>query len=174
MPLQSREKAYRGLLELHDDVERRARALERRHGARLRCRRGCSPCCVDGLTVFEVEAERIRRGAGELLRSGAPHPRGACAFLDASGACRIYEHRPYVCRTQGLPLRWLEEDEESGALLERRDICPLNAEGEPLATLAPGECWPIGDAEERLARLQQDFGGPGGARVPLRGLFERC
>jgi uncharacterized protein len=122
--------------------------------------------------VFEVEADRIRRSAAELLESGEPHPEGACAFLDTEGACRIYEHRPYVCRTQGLPLRWLEEDEETGEIHDRRDICPLNAEGPPLASLDQPDCWTIGPAEERLAALQQDL-GPSAARVELRALFRR-
>lgn len=29
----------------------------------------------------------------------------ACPNLDASGACLLYEHRPLVCRTFGLPIR---------------------------------------------------------------------
>ena len=41
-----------------------------------------------------------------------------CPALDGDGACRIYEHRPLVCRTFGLPLR--NADEYIG------DICDLN------------------------------------------------
>lgn len=166
------EAVHRSLLRLHTDVDARARPLAARLGSRLQCRRGCTPCCTDGLTVFEVEAERIRRCAVELLRNGAPHPEGACAFLDFDGACRIYEHRPYVCRTQGLPLRWLEEDEDTGEIRDRRDICPLNAEGPPLELLSESDCWTIGPSEERLAALQHDL-GPSGARVALRSLFRR-
>lgn len=97
----------------------------------------------------------------------APHPDGACAFLDAEKRCRIYEHRPYVCRTQGLPLRWLEEDEETDEVFEARDICPPNAEGPPLEELPAEACWTIGPFEERLARQQND-----GERVALRSLFD--
>ncbi len=137
--------------------------------APLACQRGCSGCCQDGLTVFEVEAERIRREA-PIWRSGQrPGPEGACAFLDAEGACRIYAVRPYVCRTQGLPLRWFEEDGEE--VVEGRDICPLNAPAVDLIALAEGACWTIGPVEERLASLQQAWGG-GLRRVALRALFE--
>ena len=146
---------------LHDDVDRRAAALAARHAARMACARGCSGCCVDGLTVFEVEAERIRRGAAELLASGTPHPPGRCAFLGSEGECRIYALRPYVCRTQGLPLRWLDDDAE----VEYRDVCELN--DIPVETLASEECWTLGDTEERLARMQGD-----GRRVALRDLFQ--
>ena len=154
---------------LHAQVDSATRRLEVVHEARLQCGRGCCSCCVDGLTVFEVEAEHIRRHHRELLASTAPHPPGACAFLSDDGACRIYGVRPYVCRTQGLPLRWLEESDD-GATLERRDICPLNEAEEPIEALAAEDCFTLGPFEERLARLQlaADAHAP---RVRLRDLF---
>jgi hypothetical protein len=120
------------------------------------------------LTVFDVEAEPIRRQYAELLANGAPHEEGACAFLDAEGSCRIYAERPHVCRTQGLPLRWTEE--RDGDVVELRDICPLNDPGEPIVELAPDDCWSIGPVEERLARLELANPEPK-ARVRLRDLF---
>jgi hypothetical protein len=125
------------------------------------CGRGCSGCCVDGLTVFEVEAEKIRAGAAVLLATAEPHPPGRCAFLGAAGESRVYELRPYVCRTQGLPLRWIDELAET----EYRDICSLN-DAVALESLDPDECWTLGATEERLARLQPDA-----KRVALRDLF---
>jgi Fe-S-cluster containining protein len=119
-----------------------------------------------------VEAERIRANHPELLRAGQPHPPGACAFLGDAGECRIYADRPYVCRTQGLPLRWLEEaahGPETG--VERRDICPLNAEGEPIETLAAADCWTLGPTEARLRRIQEGADGGALRRVALRSLF---
>ena len=160
------EPAFAALLRLHAEVDARAGALATEHAARLQCRRGCSACCVDGITVFAIEAERIRSHNKELLAQGAPHPPGACAFLDVEGACRIYADRPYVCRTQGLPLRWI--DEERGA--ELRDICPLNEAGEPIAALPENSCWTLGPAEARLADLQR-ASGQDGERVMLRELF---
>jgi len=160
------------LLALHEEVDRAAAALAERHRGRLHCARGCSGCCTDGLSVFEVEAERIRSQHAALLRDGTPHPPGACAFLGDAGECRIYPDRPYVCRTQGLPLRWLDE-EPAEALVERRDICPLNEAGEPLETLPADACWTLGPFEERLRRLQEtsETGAP--RRVMLRSLFRR-
>jgi Fe-S-cluster containining protein len=155
---------------LHVEVDRAAARLAARHAERLRCARGCSSCCVDGITVFEVEARIIERRHGELLAAGEPHDEGACAFLDGEGACRIYAERPYVCRTQGLPLRWIDELED-GSPAELRDICPLNDEGEPIEELVEEDCWTLGPAEERLARLQAATGAPG-RRVALRGLFQ--
>lgn len=143
--------------------------LENLHEPRLNCRRGCSQCCVDDLTVFALEAEHIRQNAGAVLEQ-APGPSGACAFLDADRACRIYPWRPYVCRTQGLPLRWIEDDEDQDEVFEYRDICPLNEEGEPVEDLDEADCWTLGPVEERLAMLQQAWAGSG-QRVALRALF---
>ena len=129
-------------------------------------------CCVDDLTVFEIEAQNILQKHLPLVQTETPHLAGACAFLDGQGACRIYADRPYVCRTQGLPLRWLEE-EPNGDFIELRDICPLNDEGdvEPIEELPSDECWSIGPVEERLAKLQLQFGQGELKRVPLRSLF---
>ncbi len=140
------------------------------HAARLKCGRGCASCCVDDLTVYAVEARNIQETHAELLHNAAPHSSGACAFLDAAGACRIYESRPYVCRTQGLPLRWLEEMDDDESLVELRDICPLNDVGEPIEELPAETCWTIGPFEGKLAQLQyaDDKSMP---RIALRKLF---
>lgn len=168
-----KEKAVGYVAELHKVVDGLVAPLEATHQARLQCRRGCSGCCVDGLTVFEVEAELIRARHAALLEGGEPHPPGRCAFLDEAGACRIYESRPYVCRTQGLPLRWVEET-DTGAVVENRDICPLNADGEPaLEALPAAECWSIGPVEERLRAVQEKLDGGEGRRVALRSLLKR-
>jgi hypothetical protein len=159
------------LSQLHAAVDEQSGALHVLHERRLQCRKGCSSCCVDDLTVFAVEAEPIRRLYGELLARGTPHREGACAFLDDTGACRIYAHRPYVCRTQGLPLRWIEE--RDGDPKELRDICPLNEAGDPIETLPADACWTIGPFEERLRRLQLAADGRL-TRVRLRDLFEKA
>jgi hypothetical protein len=160
------------LEELHRLVDEAADEVAARHGDRLRCGHGCADCCVDDISVFEVEADRIRRHCADLLRGGSPHADGACAFLDDDGGCRVYEHRPYVCRTQGLPLRWLEEL-EPGDWVEYRDICPLNVSGEPAVEVLPEEdCWEIGPFEGPLAQLQANLDGGKLRRVALRDLFE--
>lgn len=151
------------LAALHARIDDAAARLTELHRERMACRRGCIGCCADELTVFEVEAERIREFAPELLASGSPHPPGRCAFLDAEGACRVYEARPYVCRTQGLPLRWLDDELEA----ELRDICELN-DDTGLEDLGEDDCWTIGPVESELAELNGSA-----KRVRLRELFRR-
>lgn len=135
----------------------------------LTCKRGCSACCEDGLRVFEVEAARIRRAFPQLLAEGRPGPEGACAFLDEGGGCRIYPARPYVCRTQGLPLMWWEEAPDGW--YQRRDICPLNEPPVDPLDLDEAQCWPLGPYEGRLHQLQRAAAGGQARRVALRALF---
>lgn len=156
------------LTDFYRDVDYAAERLAEIHAERLNCKKGCSSCCIDDITVFEIEAENIKRNHAEFLETEKPHAKGMCAFLDESGACRIYENRPYVCRTQGLPLRWIEEDFDEA--FEYRDICPLNETDEPIENLPEEKCWTIGEFEARLAELQMEFGGDL-KRIALRDLF---
>lgn len=158
------ERAVAYVTQLHGVVDTLVAPLAARHAGRLVCRRGCAACCVDDLTVFDVEAERIRRTFPAVLHA-APGAPGACAFLDEAGACRVYEARPYVCRTQGLPLRWAE------AAAERRDICPLNEPPGDLLSLPAEALWTIGPVEARLAAAQASVDGGAAHRVSLRSLF---
>ena len=166
-------EALASLEKLHQEIDRESDRLTKRHAERLRCGRGCSACCIDGLTVSAVEAERIRRAHPALLAGGEPYPPGACAFLDTDGSCRVYASRPSVCRSQGLPLRFFVEDDDE-EIEERRDICPLNLpDGPPLDELAEDDCWLVGPFELALERIATAFAGEDHARVSLRGLFER-
>jgi len=155
---------------LYREVDERSAQLSESHGERLKCRLGCSACCVDEITVFDIEAANIRRHHDSLLTTESPHPPGTCAFLDEAGACRIYAQRPYVCRTQGLPLRWFIEEADAEAI-ELRDICSLNEPGPPIEELPAERCWTIGEFEGRLAVLQQHSSGGTLERVAFRTLF---
>jgi Fe-S-cluster containining protein len=174
-PSESRASALGALVALHADIDRKAARLSERHGDRLQCRRGCNACCLDDLTVSAVEAELIRERHGDWLARATPHPEGACAFLDEAGTCRIYSDRPSVCRSQGLPLRVLFEDENE-EIEERRDICPLNLEGGPaLGELPEDDCWLIGPHELELTEIDRRFaeslGHDDSPRIALRDLF---
>ncbi len=164
-----RSSASRSLATLRAETDDAVRRLTVIHQSRLACRRGCHECCVDDITVFQIEADAILRQYAALLAQARPHPVGACAFLDAEGACRIYQARPYVCRTQGLPLRWVEEGND-GEWVEYRDICQLNEAGPALEELHGDQCWTLGQVEGKLAALQRATYGKL-QRVSLRALL---
>lgn len=159
------------ILQLHEQVDQIAAPIAQDYPGKMQCSAGCSGCCVDELTVFEVEANVLKARYQDLFRRESPHPPGQCALLDAEGLCRVYHHRPYVCRTQGLPLRWIEDD------FEHRTICELNEENVSLINLPSKQCFELGPNESQLAMIQARYQGarPGTEalrRVALRALFE--
>ena len=100
------------------------------HGARMLCGPGCDACCQQDLAVLPLEAlailaglERMpseeRRPLRQAARDGAP----PCPLLrPGDGRCALYEHRPIICRTHGLPVLYREEGREEGSL----SVCHLN------------------------------------------------
>jgi hypothetical protein len=121
--------------QLINEVERVSARLAARYGAHLVCRAGCSGCCQHHLSLFPVEAAAVRRAVGALpaatqarIRQQAREVRAreaqgqpvACPLL-VDDRCAIYEARPLMCRTQGLPLLFEAADGSPEV-----DFCPLN------------------------------------------------
>jgi hypothetical protein len=87
--------------------------VEQRHAADLRCAVGCDACCHARLTVTTIEADAIRDHVASLSESAranlaqiAARPdTGRCAALDDDGRCLVYDARPLVCRSHGVPIR---------------------------------------------------------------------
>lgn len=142
------------------------------------CRSGCDACCQVELNVCHLEAERVRRAVARMpgsVRPGVGRGPG-CAFL-VNSRCTIYDERPLVCRSQGLPLAYEAGTVPAEALSARasdgRDLtwCPLNFESDPPRRAD------ILDAERvdvALASLNRQFCEHSGLdpleRVPLRTL----
>ncbi|MCP5067948.1 MAG: hypothetical protein GY946_15410 [bacterium] len=125
------------------------------------------------MSVCQIEAERIRKAHPTLLAESAPRQEGACAFLSDDDRCRIHADRPYVCRTQGLPLRWLDENQDL-EILEHRSICELNLPGPSITGLEEEACWLLGPTELELDRIEQQWRPGPQLRVQLRALFQRA
>jgi uncharacterized protein len=103
-----------------------------RHPDDLRCAAGCDGCCRTRLTVTRVEADAIaahvaalpaaERAALAAAAARDPDPAAPrCAALDDAGRCRIYDVRPIVCRSHGVPIRL-----RSARGLPVVDACQLN------------------------------------------------
>jgi Fe-S-cluster containining protein len=164
------EKHLQDLQLFYETLSATTGPLEQKHAACLQCKKGCFSCCEDDLEIFGIEAENIRKNFTDFLATAHAHPEGKCAFLDAEGACRIYAARPYVCRTQGLPLMiHLEED---GRELELIDICELNEPTLSLDELADEDFFFTNPWEEKLAILQMQADKGKMDRMKLRDLFE--
>lgn len=118
---------YRALLQRIDEM---CRATAERFEAHLACRPGCDSCCRH-LSIFTVEAAALTRALAQLppeqaevIRQAAAQAEteGPCPLLKG-GLCLLYEARPIICRTHGLPLLVTRDDSKE------IDFCPENFQG---------------------------------------------
>ncbi len=88
----------------------------------LVCGEGCDQCCRVDLSVFPVEAAPLRELLASLDQDRVQaiwarlESQQHCAFL-VEGRCAVYDQRPIICRSQGMPLLLPDGS---------RDICPEN------------------------------------------------
>lgn len=104
--------------------------------AGVTCHAGCDDCCRRRFSVTAIEAELIAEAvAAQGTARAASADDTACVFLGPDGRCAVYEARPLICRSHGLPIRYA-----SGArVLPLVDACPRNFEGRAPASL-PADC----------------------------------
>jgi len=105
----------------------------------ITCSEGCSSCCT-AITLFPVEAAALHAALEALpeaqraaIRRHAAGQAGGerCPLLEHH-RCLLYDARPIICRTHGLPIIYSEGSQR------KVDCCPLNlSEGEqPLSGAA--------------------------------------
>lgn len=101
--------------ELGDYCDTLALLVRERFGENWQCRAGCSGCCRLS-TVCGLEAVvLLKTGLGFSLSESGEQ----CCLLKED-RCQVYDNRPLICRTHGLPL-------VSSALTDGEvDCCPLN------------------------------------------------
>ena len=124
---------YRALLLRVDDM---CSQTATRFDSQISCRPGCDACCRH-LSIFAVEAAALHqalcqlseRDADVIRRAAAAASPGSPCPLLQGGLCLLYQARPIICRTHGLPLL-INRDGASGI-----DFCPENFRG---ATSIPG------------------------------------
>lgn len=78
------------------------------HRDSIVCRAGCDECCVN-FTIGAGEYIALKEKIQALPECSGNKYRGRCFFLKDS-LCSIYEHRPVICRTHGLPVRFKDEN----------------------------------------------------------------
>lgn len=106
-------------------IDKRVAGLATLHGEHMKCGRGCDLCCV-AFSVFPVEYFHIREqmeneGFTFSEEDNYDSTSGRCRLLK-DHLCSIYSHRPYICRTHGLPLVNMNEDGDEWEL----SFCELN------------------------------------------------
>jgi Fe-S-cluster containining protein len=139
------------------------------------CRAGCDACCHQRFSVFEVEAAPIRNALARIEREdpearrrirerGLDPNERACALL-IDGRCTVYEQRPLICRSHGLPIGVRESDEPGSAL--RVDCCPLNFNSPEAERDIPRASVLVLDAINQPLAVLAELTAPGQPRVAL-------
>jgi uncharacterized protein len=156
--------------EFAGEVDRLAERIGIMHQQHLECRLGCSYCCMD-YSLLPVEYYAIL----EQLRSNTPgiNPEATgddCIFL-INNACTIYGFRPVICRTHGLPLLYMNDNDEW-----ELSVCELNFSDFD-EEFHSGNTFPQDRFNSRLYMLNKAFVGlPGYSRysvsdmIPIRNM----
>lgn len=124
----SRGDAERALVQLRRRVDDHFAAAVARTPAAFACRAGCAQCCGVRFGVFAVEAARIAAALARLapplrarVRAQADDPQHTACALLVDDRCSVYDERPLICRSHGLPA--LHTDDDGSKHVE---VCPLN------------------------------------------------
>ena len=171
---------------LASGVAREFEAIRQRNRGSMQCREGCADCCRCRLSITRVEEAYLREGLKRLplsvrleLKARATteiHANEMCPALDANGCCQIYEWRPLICRSHGVPLRY----RHPVPLIHpsRIDVCEKNF------TEVSTKSVPIEDVLDQtsltgeLAEIDAEYCDehelPCGEKVPLAHILAEC
>jgi uncharacterized protein len=159
---------------LRQELDKHCDELYKMHAAHLKCKAGCDQCCMD-FSVLPIEYFAIRQQAGTDLKKGKqPLDESGCPFL-VDHQCVIYPSRPVICRTQGLPILFMGEEEWE------LSACELNFTKYDFDDFTEDNTFPQDTYNSRLFMLNRRFvdslpGKPYGPvdLIPLRNLFDEA
>jgi len=93
------------------------------HKSEMACKKGCSSCCMN-FQVLPVEyfsmLEQLRANSPKQTKELDTEDENCNFLLD--DICQMYEARPIICRTHGLPLLFMNQEGDAWEL----SACPLN------------------------------------------------
>lgn len=160
----NQDNRYDNYTQLLGKVEALFHAVVSRHPVRFSCAKGCYGCCQPGLTVFSVEMAYINswieknkdvalkiKDTSQMLMDPS-----FCRLLDKNGDCSIYEARPMICRSHGMPISWAENGADQSSA-EERDVCPLNFQGVDLNSLDRSDVLSLDKLNVLLSLIDRQF-----------------
>lgn len=113
-------RVRQGYLQLVAEIDREIKRITQSYPTDfLQCKPGCYECCIN-FSVFPLEAALINEKL-KVESVDVESKEDFCRLLK-NRQCRVYEVRPIICRTQGIPLGYI--DEESGIV--EISACHLN------------------------------------------------
>ena len=94
-------------------INESTKKIESIHKKNIICHKRCDSCCIN-LTIFPIEffaiKEKMVQNNFELSKVRFDN-KASCGFLKNS-ICQIYDYRPLICRTHGLPIVFLNQNDD--------------------------------------------------------------
>ena len=150
IPANSFFKSYN---QLNKDIDALSLSLEKTHAKHINCKKGCDLCCM-AISVFPVEFHAIKTELEKSEMTILPKPKdpSRCRFL-VDHSCTIYEHRPVICRTHGLPLVYMSMDTDEYEL----SLCELNFTEFDFEEFDEENTFPLDKINSRLYQINKQF-----------------
>ena len=170
------KKGAAAYIDLREKIDKLVSNIEKIHTSNINCKKGCDTCCVN-LTVFPVEMAGILY---EMELDGFDTANivfdnsATCGFLK-NNLCQIYKYRPVICRTHGLPITFLNDDDPCDPFNEI-SFCELNfvVPEETLEDLFDEtNLLDIDEINRALFKLNKDSGHGIFERIPLKDILEK-
>ena len=110
------EKYFSDYYKIRNSIDLKISDILSFHKENIICKKRCSGCCT-AITLLPVEFFAIQQKLEKNFLKNLKQPNSKtqkqnCIFL-ADSICEIYESRPIICRTQGLPLLYFSDELEN-------------------------------------------------------------
>lgn len=144
-------EAFEQYINLRDSLDNRISELYATHSDYVQCKHKCSSCCIN-FGILAVEKYYILHAIENSSKYTTQHEDETCAFL-WNNSCSIYAHRPFICRTQGLPIVYLQEDTGVYEL----SVCELNFKNIDMSYFTEENCLFMDFFNSELYKINQLF-----------------
>ena len=172
-----KKEAIQNYYALRDSIDQAAANTEKQHKANMQCRKGCDLCCM-AIKIFPVEFYAILEEQNEFLNEvelPEPEDEMTCRFL-VNHECAIYQSRPIICRTHGLPLLYMNSEGTAWELSH----CELNFTEKPVEDFHTENTLVMDAFNSQLYQINQAFvreneklGFSETDRIPMAELLEQ-
>nr|WP_319509468.1 YkgJ family cysteine cluster protein [uncultured Draconibacterium sp.] len=138
---------------LKNTIDKLSDDLEKQHKKHMKCKAGCDLCCMD-YSIFPIEFFSIVIALNKQVdkpKINTGNDESSCIFLN-NHTCEIYSERPIICRTHGLPLLYMNE--ENGWELS---ACELNFNEFDMEEFSEENTLPQDKFNSKLFLLNKEF-----------------
>lgn len=136
---------------LQDNLNSRIAELEKIHEKHITCKNKCSACCMN-FGILPIEFYAIKNALGNQIFTQNSNNLEECALLQ-NNSCSIYKFRPFICRTQGLPNVYFNDETEVWDL----SVCELNFTNVNESYFTEENCLFMDEYNEALRKLNEKF-----------------